>query len=65
MFLARLAPRTPLPLAALLVALMGAMAMGCDLEVRAHADVPLDSTHTLHVTYRTGAPSNARGPSHP
>ena len=65
MLLAKLASRSPFPVAALLVALTGAMGMGCDLEVSAHADVPLDSTHTLHVTYRSAAPSNARGPSRP
>ena len=65
MLLARLAARSSLPFAALLVALTGALGMGCDLEVNAHADVPLDGTHTLHVTYRSGAPSSGRGPSRP
>ncbi len=37
----------------------------CDLDVRVHADVPLDDSHTLHVTYRNRAPSSGRSISHP
>lgn len=65
MSLVRLAARTPFRLVPLLVALAGLTGTGCDLEVRAHADVPLDDTHTLHITYRSGAPASGRGPSHP
>ena len=54
--------RTVLPFTALLLALA---TTGCDLDVRSHADVPLGDSHTLHVTYRRGAPSNARAPSRP
>ena len=60
-FLARTASLS-VPLAALLMALA---TTGCDLEVRAHVDVHLDDSHTLHVSYRSGAPSNAREPSRP
>jgi hypothetical protein len=66
MLLARLAARTSLPLATLFAALTGltgASALtltGCDLEVRAHADVPLGATHTLHVDYRSAAAPNGK-----
>jgi hypothetical protein len=51
---------TRLPALFALAALSGLFGTGCDLEVRAHADIPLDSSHTLHATYRSGGPSNAR-----
>jgi hypothetical protein len=40
---------------------------GCDLDldVRARADVRLDDSHTLHVSYRREAPSGTREPSRP
>jgi hypothetical protein len=47
-----------LPLAAVVVAL-GATA--CDLDVHAHADVPLGS-RTLHITYDTGSSNGHRRP---
>jgi hypothetical protein len=58
------APLTSL-LSLLMVGATMLLATGCDLEVNAHADVSLDATHTLHVSYRSAAPSSARGPSHP
>jgi hypothetical protein len=62
-------PQGPLfhRLAALVTAFMALTVTGCDLDldVRAHADVRLDDSHTLHVSYRSGGASNAREPSHP
>jgi hypothetical protein len=50
-------------LGALLVAFSVIPLAGCDLEVSARADVPLDSSHTLHITYRSAAPSTGQAPS--
>jgi hypothetical protein len=50
---------------ATLAALTFLGASACDLEVNAHADVSLAGSHTLHVTYRSAAPSSGRAPSHP
>jgi hypothetical protein len=56
-----------LPSATLLLTLVSGpgAGRGCDMEIRAHADVPVGDSHTLHVNYRSGAPSTAREPSRP
>jgi hypothetical protein len=54
-------------LTALVTTFLALTVTGCDLDldVRAHADVRLDDSHTLHVSYRSGGASNGRDPSHP
>jgi len=50
---------------ALAVMLAGFAVTGCDLDVRARANVPLGDSHTVHISYRSGAPSGGREASRP
>jgi hypothetical protein len=49
------------PLAVMLGSLL---VTGCDLEVRAHADVPFGS-RTVHVSYSSGGSGGAKAPGRP
>jgi hypothetical protein len=50
---------------ALAVMLAGFAVTGCDLDVRARANVPLGDSHTVHISDRSGAPSGGREASRP